>query len=399
MTLVPAAEETPVSTPPRAGAVAIASDQARQPPRLLVLTSVANLFRHTARYIMNDAATYVAILAYVAAAIVYLSFSGSLNIDALLPRYVTLFATYTLLVFIPVFLFCTWAGDLFRCFTQSNRPASSLGSSSYWARLFAGLVLVALLIPMMAAYSTVKTVLPFSAGFPYEHALASIDAYLHGGDPWRVTHWLVDPDVFGRWVDRNYHQSWLVYWTAFAFWVCVCRRADRIRTRYVISLMVTWGLLGNVIAGLTMSAGPVFYAGATGDTERFADLNVFIDRLNDGDSLVKYYSSFLWQNYEARAIGPGSGISALPSLHVAIVTLNAFFVRELFGKGWGALAWIFVAIMSFSSVYLGWHYAIDAYASIVLVALVYYAGLWLTRRTQPNTGHPEPTDSARPQSS
>lgn len=328
---------------------------------------------------MNDAATYVAILAYVAAAFVYLSFAGSFNIDALLPRYVMLFATYSLAVFIPLFLIGTLAGDVFRCFTQADRPPPSLATSRYWARLFAGLVLVALFIPMMAAYSTVKTVLPFGAGFPYEQALAQIDAFLHGGDPWPITHWLLDPEVFGRWIDRNYHQSWIVYWTAFAFWVCVCRRADAVRTRYIVSMMLTWGLLGNVLAGLSMSAGPVFYAGATGDAQRFAELSAFIDRLDDGNSLVKYYSTFLWQNYEAQAIGPGSGISAVPSLHVAIVTLNAFFVRELFGKWWGALAWLFVAVISFSSVYLGWHYAIDAYISIILVAVMYWIGLKLDR--------------------
>ena len=379
MTLAPVAEETLGPEPPSNVAAASEDDRMAGARSLPALTGITNLLRHTARYVMNDAVSYVAILIYVAAAFVFLSLAGSFNIDALLPRYVTLFTTYSLIIFIPLFLVGTLAGDVFRCFTQSDRPAPSLASSDYWARLVAGLVLVALFIPMMASYSTVKTVLPFSAGFPYEEALAQIDAFLHGGDPWRATHWLLDPEVFGHWLDRNYHQSWVVYWTAFAFWICICRRADKIRTRYVISLMLTWGLLGNVLAGLTMSAGPVFYAGATGDAERFADLNAFIDGLDDGKSLAKYYSTYLWRNYEAQAVGPGSGISAVPSLHVAIVTLNAFFVREVFGKLWGALAWLFVAVISFSSVYLGWHYAIDAYISIVLVAVIYWVGLKLDR--------------------
>ncbi|MEM7120805.1 MAG: phosphatase PAP2 family protein [Pseudomonadota bacterium] len=382
MTLVPAAEGTLAPDSTRTVAAATANDPSAGARRLPLQTGVANLLRHIARYVMNDAATYGAVLLYVAAAFIYLSLAGSFNIDALVPRYVTLFTNYSLIVFIPLFLIGTLAGDVFRCFTQSDRPAPSLASSDYWARLSVGLVLIALFIPMMASYSTVKTVLPFSAGFPYEESLAQIDAFLHGGDPWIVTHWLLDPDVFGRWLDRNYHQTWLVYWTGFAFWVCVCRRADQVRTRYIISMMLTWGLLGNVIAALTMSAGPVFYAGATGDAQRFADLNAFIDQLNAGDSLVKYLSTYLWQNYEARAVGPGSGISAVPSLHVAIVTLNAFFVRELFGKWWGALAWLFVAVISFSSVYLGWHYAIDAYISIILVAMIYWVGLRLDRATR-----------------
>ena len=47
--------------------------------------------------------------------------------------------------------------------------------------------------------------------------------------------------------------------------------------------------------------------------------------------------------------------------------MNALFVIER-SRLWGRIAFLYVAFVLASSVYLGWHYAIDGYVSIAVVA-------------------------------
>jgi membrane-associated phospholipid phosphatase len=70
--------------------------------------------------------------------------------------------------------------------------------------------------------------------------------------------------------------------------------------------------------------------------------------------------------------GLGTGISAFPSMHLALFTMNAMFLRE-FKPSWVPWAWAYTAILLVSSVYLGWHYAVDGIASIALAAGIYFA--------------------------
>ncbi|TIX39662.1 MAG: hypothetical protein E5V40_15870 [Mesorhizobium sp.] len=82
------------------------------------------------------------------------------------------------------------------------------------------------------------------------------------------------------------------------------------------------------------------------------------------------YQQYLWTLHEARQTGFGSGISAFPSVHVGLAMLNALFLRE-FNRYLGALAFVYVAFVAASSVYLAWHYAIDGYVSAIVTLIVY----------------------------
>jgi hypothetical protein len=67
----------------------------------------------------------------------------------------------------------------------------------------------------------------------------------------------------------------------------------------------------------------------------------------------------------------GSGISAFPSLHVAIATLNAIYLWR-FG---GLLRWAGVAFLiaiQLGSVVLAWHYGIDGYASMLATPIIWF---------------------------
>lgn len=93
------------------------------------------------------------------------------------------------------------------------------------------------------------------------------------------------------------------------------------------------------------------------------------------------FQEYLWTLYQSGTIGLGSGISAFPSMHVALATVVALYAWE-WSRKLGFVAWVYVAFILCSSVYLGWHYAIDGYASIVVVSGLY----WALRVLMPNLG-------------
>ena len=84
-----------------------------------------------------------------------------------------------------------------------------------------------------------------------------------------------------------------------------------------------------------------------------------------------WLKNYLWLLRENNVTGLGSGISAFPSVHVALTMMNALFVYEFNRKlGWAFFA--YTAFIVFSSVYLAWHYAIDGYVAIPVTLVLYY---------------------------
>jgi membrane-associated phospholipid phosphatase len=101
-------------------------------------------------------------------------------------------------------------------------------------------------------------------------------------------------------------------------------------------------------------------------------------------------SGYLYASYQTGDSAMGTGISAMPSMHLAIVTLNACMLTSL-NRHVGVLAWIYVALIQLGSVYLGWHYALDGYFSIAAVGLIWWGvgrvttRLGVATRPQPAT--------------
>jgi membrane-associated phospholipid phosphatase len=90
----------------------------------------------------------------------------------------------------------------------------------------------------------------------------------------------------------------------------------------------------------------------------------------------------LWAAYESRTLTAGSGISAMPSLHVA-TSLSFAILGWKTSRLVGVLLGMFAAIILIGSVHLGWHYAVDGYLSIALTGLIWWAvGRWL-RQNRP----------------
>jgi hypothetical protein len=72
---------------------------------------------------------------------------------------------------------------------------------------------------------------------------------------------------------------------------------------------------------------------------------------------------------------PFVGISAMPSVHVAVAVLFAVL-------GWRTAAWLgwlftgYACVVLIGSVHLGWHYAVDGYVSAVVAPLIWALTGW-----------------------
>ncbi len=245
------------------------------------------------------------------------------------------------------------------------------------ASLLSGLMLMIGLMVFQGTFTSIKNALPaLEGGFQYDRIQADIDAWMSFGvDPWRWLHAVAGYDMIRTIVEFNYNVAWFVVCFGAVFFVSTSPLADGIRQRYIVLFLFVWVMCGNVLAGMFLSAGPVFYGAVTGDHARFAALTAFLAP-SEWLSSAAHYQSYLWSLYEQGKSGFAGGISAFPSVHVGLITLNAYFLAER-SRGLGIAGFIYVGFIQLSSVYLGWHYAIDGYVSFMVVTLAYFsASAW-----------------------
>lgn len=224
----------------------------------------------------------------------------------------------------------------------------------------------------MSTFSSVKTALPLGRDFMFDIVQADIDKALHFGvDPWRLLAFAQHPWVLSV-LEFNYSVIWFLLCYFPLYWVATSPRTRTVRVRYILCWFLSWIIVGNLMAGYWLSAGPAYYGYVTGDTARFAEQLAFLESNAGQPSSAYNFQAYLWNLHSTGQFGIGSGISAFPSMHVALVTLNALFLGE-YSRRLALAMWAYVALVLFSSVYLGWHYAIDGYASLVTITALYWA--------------------------
>jgi hypothetical protein len=127
------------------------------------------------------------------------------------------------------------------------------------------------------------------------------------------------------------------------------RPASPRKSAVMLTYFLLWSVIGPVIHILLPAAGPVFYA-RLGYGSEFAGIVVPAE--------MREMSSYLWTVYQGDQFGPGSGISAMPSLHIATTAWMILACAALVRRMLAPLAGFGVVIFLLS-ISLGWHYAID----------------------------------------
>lgn len=247
------------------------------------------------------------------------------------------------------------------------------------------LIVTSLFCIGMAGFTTFKLAIPHFVPFYADPFLADLDLWLHGANPGDLVHAII-PDWAQYPIGSLYGPVWFVLWFGLLALVCLQPSAE-LRRRYFWSMALTICLLGTIAATAMSSVGPIFYAEFV-DPLRFAALMQSIEASAIGDYMAQA-SGYLLTNYHDGAGRAGTGISAMPSMHLAIVTLNAWMLTR-FDRLWGLFGWIYVGLIQLGSVYLGWHYAVDGYFSIAVVSLIW----WLVGRVMAPARDMTPNPSA-----
>lgn len=222
-----------------------------------------------------------------------------------------------------------------------------------------------LLFPLvLSVYSSWKQLIPEFVSYDWDPLLAQIDRAVHGDDVWRLLQpMLGTPSItlMLYWV----YFSWFLSISMIGTWQMVVKGPAR--EQFLVSSVLCWGIVGTVGAMAFASAGPVFYGRLLGEPDPFAELAAYMQSV----PAVSAPQDWLWEAYaQNRLPEAGKGLSAMPSLHVAIATLNAL-VCWRHDRRLGAAMAVYAVLVGLASVHLGWHYAIDIYAGAGVAALIW----------------------------
>lgn len=331
-------------------------------------------------------APFVAVVAvYVVAGVLFLRSLGRATPFTLAEAYqwpLTLTVLYLLVTFIGIVVRDVFIGR--------RRPSSATTwryVAGRWltAERMMGTAIVLVALPaLLGVMYNLRLSLTLVSPFRWDTTFVELEALVHfGRQPWE---WL--QPVFGhpaitRVIDAVYVYGWFAALWLGVIWQTIHGR-EPVRSQFLLAFAVSWILLGTFAAMYFSSAGPAFYAQATGLEGPFSGL---LDYLH---SVHSHAPLFAVANQErlATSYTEWGGMTAMPSMHLTIVTVVVLAAVRT--HRW--LGWIFVpflAMILLGSVLLGWHYAIDGYAGI-LGALIIWASAgifvrwWQGRRANPS---------------
>jgi len=249
-------------------------------------------------------------------------------------------------------------------------------------RLFAALIVLASFPLFASVFTSLKIMIPAMHPFDWDVDFAALDRWLHGGiDPWRLLHPVLGHPWITTAINAVYHLWYFVIYTVF-LWQAFRVADPRTRMQFLVSFILIWALLGNLMATLFASAGPCYFGLVTGVADPFAPLMDYLRAANEVSPVWALgVQDYLWNGYEHTLVQRGQGISAMPSLHVSAAVLMAL-VGWRTNRVLGILLTGFALAIFIGSVHLGWHYAIDGYAAALGTLAIWHAVGWGLRRGQ-----------------
>lgn len=226
-------------------------------------------------------------------------------------------------------------------------------------------------------FTTFKAGIAVFAPFSWDRTLSRLDLALHlGHHPYEL---LAQPPILA-WIvpmSSTSYALWMVAMYGFLFFSVAVRGRHPSHERFTIAYGLCWLLAGCGLAATFSSAGPVYF-------ERLglgSDYVPLFDALRAAGSPFGAFEAtkqeILWRQYSERS-SSFVGISAFPSMHVAMATLVALYCGSL-SRMLGLAAWVWTILVFAGSVVFGWHYAADGYAG----ALAACASWWLAARLVP----------------
>jgi hypothetical protein len=262
--------------------------------------------------------------------------------------------------------------------TRPDRPLKALGVFLV-AMLPAGALLryaygFAVLAILMAAFLHNKMLIPQMSPFAWDATFARWDKVLFGGyHPWQLLQPLLGYPLVTRILDYAY-VGWVPGVFLFWSWTIASRKVSaELRRQYWTATILSWLLLGIVLATALSSAGPCFLPQLfPAQASDYAQLNAYLAELHEhfmlSSSLTKQQ---LLEVYHGASGGLG-GISAMPSMHNAQALLFVVAAYRV-SRGLGHLMLGYAVLIFVASILLAWHYAVDGIIGMAGAYAIWWA--------------------------
>ena len=220
-------------------------------------------------------------------------------------------------------------------------------------------------------------------GFPLDPAIAGFERFLFfGNDAWMLSHAVFGSVSATLFIDRVYG-FWLPMMFAFPVVVVMAAHDIGLRARLLGCWLMSWVFVAGFGAWVFGSAGPCYYTQLVGSDQGFSALSARLSALGaeahaKGQVIAAIdFQAMLLNGQSATELLPAGGISAMPSMHVAMAVLFAIAGFQ-FGRVWGVILSGYALLIWIGSIHLGWHYATDGIVgAAMMIALWRISGKYL----------------------
>lgn len=250
-----------------------------------------------------------------------------------------------------------------------------------------GAPMLAIAIVLLPYFSKMKAAIPLFNAYTWDNAFIAWDrAIFFGLDAWIVLQPVLGFPIITAFLALLY-QLWFALLYPGVLFFAFARIDHGVRRQFFLTYVLSWTLIGGLMATLLASVGPCFVGPLLGSPAFDAQMAY----LNAADEQVPVMTlpvqAMLLEWFGAAENGLGSGITAMPSMHCAIAFLYWLAMRRISAR-WGVFFAVFFFITWISSVHLAYHYAVDGLVSLVAVAMIWKASdvtitawdRWLERR-------------------
>jgi hypothetical protein len=249
--------------------------------------------------------------------------------------------------------------------TRIDRPLSSIarGMRAELPTLRKAFGYALLLGLAMALHGWAKTMIPDVGGYWADPMLADFDHMLFGQDPWHLFRVAEQAPLFAK-----IYVCWFPVTFGMMGLLAFSKRDHSVLLTAFLAILIFVGTIGQYVLP---SAGPIFY-------ERLGLGTRFDELIAATDPSVTFLADYLWRNLESGGANLGTGISAMPSMHVTLAVWTMLAARA-FWKPLTIPAAAYASVIYVTSVASGWHYATDGVVGAVLATAIYG---WLARRAR-----------------